>query len=204
MNTYAYARISTQDQNVARQLDAFRDWGVEDKFIFVDKQSGKDFERENYHRLIKRLKKSDLLVIKSIDRLGRNYDAIIFEWNRITNVIGADILVLDMPLLDTRCKSDNLMGKFISDVVLQVLSFVAETERTNIRTRQKEGIASAKTRGIKFGRPSKEYSPYFISTYREYYDKKITLPEVLVRLNIKRCNFYYHAQRLRSLGFVFE
>ena len=130
---YAYARVSAKDQNLQRQIAAFREFGIENGGIFSEKKSGKDFERKEYKRLLKRLKAGDLLVIKSIDRLGRSYAQIIEEWNRITNTIGADILVLDMPLLDTRTKSDTLMGKFISDIVLQVLSFVAENAREKIR-----------------------------------------------------------------------
>lgn len=150
---YAYARVSAKDQNLQRQIAAFREFGIENGGIFSEKKSGKDFERKEYKRLLKRLKAGDLLVIKSIDRLGRSYAQIIEEWNRITNTIGADILVLDMPLLDTRTKSDTLVGKFISDIVLQVLSFVAENERENIRIRQAEGIKAAKERGVRFGRP---------------------------------------------------
>ena len=143
MKIYAYARVSARDQNLDRQLKAFADFGVSGNRIYADKKSGKDFERKNYSKLLKRLRAGDLLVIKSIDRLGRNYNAIISEWSKIVNTIGADILVLDMPLLDTRTKSNTLVGKFISDIVLQVLSFVAENERENIRARQAEGIAAA-------------------------------------------------------------
>lgn len=132
MKIYAYARVSARDQNLDRQLKAFADFGVSGNRIYADKKSGKDFERKNYSKLLKRLRAGDLLVIKSIDRLGRNYNAIISEWSKIVNTIGADILVLDMPLLDTRTKSNTLVGKFISDIVLQVLSFVAENERENI------------------------------------------------------------------------
>ena len=130
---YAYARVSAKDQNLQRQIAAFSEFGIEKSRIFSEKKSGKDFERKEYKRLLKKLNCGDLLVIKSIDRLGRNYSQIIEEWNRITNVIGADILVLDMPLLDTRTKADTLVGKFISDIVLQVLSFVAENERESIK-----------------------------------------------------------------------
>ncbi len=196
MATYAYARVSSQDQNLSRQLDAFISYGIEHKYIYSDKKSGKDFERENYKKLLKKLKKDDLLIIKSIDRLGRNYDAIINEWNNITNVIGADILVLDMPLLDTRMKSNSLVGKLVSDLVLQIFSFVAENERTNIKQRQKEGIIAAKQRGIQFGRPQKVYTEDFIETMQNYKDKKLTLNDALLHLSIKRCNFYYHLNKL--------
>ncbi len=143
---YGYARVSASDQNLGRQIEEFLKFGIEKNKIFCDKKSGKNFDRKEYTRLIRRLRAGDLLVVKSIDRLGRNYDMIIAEWKKITSKIGADILVLDMPLLDTRDKADNLIGKFISDIVLQLLSFVAENERINIRTRQAEGIALAKHR----------------------------------------------------------
>ena len=150
--TYAYARVSAKDQNLERQLAAFCEFGIAQDCVFAEKESGKDFEREEYKRLLKRLKEGDLLVIQSIDRLGRSYGRIIEEWHRITKEIGADILVLDMPLLDTRVRSDSLVGRFIADVVLQVLSFVAENEREKIRARQAEGIRLAKERGVRFGR----------------------------------------------------
>lgn len=200
MATYGYARVSTQEQNVARQLDAFKQFGVEESNIFVDKQSGKNFDRANYQKLASLLQKKDLLVIKSIDRLGRNYSAIICEWNRITNIIGADIKVLDMPLLDTRANGDSLVGKFISDIVLQLLSFVAENERVNIRQRQKEGIASAKLRGVKFGRPQTRYTQQFVDVFEQYFDKKISIAEVGRLLGLNRCNCYYHANRICKLG----
>ena len=202
MAVFAYARVSAQDQNIARQLDAFHNYGIDDKHIFSDKKSGKDFERASYKKLMRKLKKGDLLIIKSIDRLGRNYDSIIQEWKHITNVINADILVLDMPLLDTRTKADNLVGKFISDIVLQVLSFVAENERTNIRQRQKEGIISAKNRGVQFGRPQKNYSEDFINAVRKFCDKTISLDQALNLTKLKRCNFYYHMHRLTELGYL--
>ena len=151
MLIYGYARVSSKDQNLDRQIEELNKVA---EIIFSDKESGKDFERTNYKKLIKKLKKGDLVIIKSIDRLGRNYDMIIEEWARITKKIGADIRVLDMPLLDTT-QTHELTGKFISDLVLQILSYVAETERNNIRQRQAEGIAIAKQKGIKFGRPRK-------------------------------------------------
>lgn len=196
MFTYAYARVSTQDQNLSRQLDAFAKFGISPQFIYCDKKSGKDFERENYTKLIKRLKKGDLLIIKSIDRLGRNYDAIIDEWYRITNIIKADILVIDMPLLDTREKANTLVGKFISDIVLQILSFVAENERATIKQRQKEGIAAAKLRGIRFGRPPKAYSDEFKAIVQRYKSKEISINTALTLSGLKRCNFYYHMRKL--------
>ena len=153
---YGYARVSSTDQKVDRQLKAMKEFSKKENLdfeeIYVDKESGKDFERKNYQLLRNRIGYNDLLIIKSIDRLGRNYDMIIEEWSYITKKIGANIVVIDMPLLDTRQKKDNLTGKFISDLVLQILSYVAETERKNIKERQKEGIRIAKEKGIKFGR----------------------------------------------------
>lgn len=149
MLIYGYARVSTREQNLDRQIEELK---KHVDVIFSDKQSGKDFERTAYKSMIKKLKKDDLVIIKSIDRLGRNYDMIIEEWQRITKKIGANIKVLDMPLLDTT-QTHELTGKFISDIVLQILSYVAETERKNIKQRQAEGIRIAKAKGIKFGRP---------------------------------------------------
>ena len=153
-NVYGYIRVSTKDQNEDRQFIALREMSVPEKNIFLDKQSGKDFKRPMYIRMLKRMKKDDLLYVKSIDRLGRNYDEILEQWRILTKEKGVDIVVLDMPLLDTR-RGKDLMGTFLSDIVLQVLSFVAENERTNIRQRQAEGIAAAKARNISFGRPPK-------------------------------------------------
>ena len=150
---YAYIRVSTKQQKIDRQYEEIKSLDIADKYIYIDKESGKDFDRTNYQRLIRKIKKDDLLIIKSIDRLGRNYQMILEEWSRITKTIGADIKVLDMPLLDTRIEGKNLVGKFIGDIVLQVLSFVAENERNNIRQRQAEGIRIAKEKGVKFGRP---------------------------------------------------
>lgn len=196
--TYAYARVSALDQNLIRQTVAFAEFGINKKNIFCDKQSGKDFERENYQRLLAKLNNGDLLVIKSIDRLGRNYDQIISEWNKITNIIGADILVMDMPLLDTRTKAETLVGKFISDIVLQVLSFVAENERENIKARQTEGIIAAKERGIQFGRPKAQYSKEFLEVVQAYLDKQIPLKVALKMLSIKQDNFYYHVKKIKN------
>lgn len=201
---YGYARVSGSDQNLSRQLEAYRRFGIEQKNIFSDKMSGKDFERKNYRRLLKKLKNGDLLVVKSIDRLGRNYDAIIYEWSRITVKLGADILVLDMPLLDTRSKADTLVGKFISDIVLQVLSFVAENERDNIRSRQAEGIRLAMAQGVKFGRPPREYSQEFILTAKGYKQKSVPLSDALLLLKTSKTNFYYHVNKLDAQSFLQE
>lgn len=150
---YAYIRVSTKDQNLDRQWEAIKGLDVDE--VFADKQSGKDFDRPEYQKMLEKLKKDDLLYVKSIDRLGRNYEEIQAQWRVLTKEKGIDIVVLDMPLLDTR-RGKDLLGTFLSDIVLQVLSFVAENERVNIKQRQKEGIASAKAKGVKFGRPEKD------------------------------------------------
>ena len=150
---YGYIRVSTAQQHIDRQIDALLEMGLDKSLIYIDYESGKDFNRQNYKKLFKKLKKDDLVIIKSIDRLGRDYNMIIEEWRRITKEKEADIMVIDMPLLDTRIEGKNLVGKFISDIVLQVLSFVAQNERETMRIRQAEGIKTAKARGVKFGRP---------------------------------------------------
>lgn len=193
---YAYARVSSADQNLNRQIDSFTAYGVVKRNIFTDKKSGKDFERESYQRLLKKLKRGDLLIIKSIDRLGRNYDMIITEWQRITKSIGADILVLDMPLLDTRSQGENLTGKLISDIVLQLLSYVAQKERENIKTRQKEGIAAAKSRGIRFGRPTLPMPPNLKDVVDAYQKKEISLSTALQATGLKQATFYAQMRAL--------
>ena len=187
---YAYIRVSTKQQKIDRQYEEIKEHGLDDKHIYVDKESGKDFDRTNYKKLIKRIKKDDLLIIKSIDRLGRNYQMILEEWSRITKTIGADIKVLDMPLLDTRIEGKNLVGKFISDIVLQVLSFVAENERTNIRQRQAEGIRIAKEKGVKFGRPKIILPPNTDEILDDYIKHKITNIEGAKLLNVSRGTFF--------------
>ena len=197
--TYAYARVTARDQNLSRQLEAFAEMNIDRKHIFCDKKSGKDFDRTNYLRLVRKLRPGDLLVIKSIDRLGRNYQMIIDEWSRITNKIQAEILVLDMPLLDTRSKANTLVGKFISDIVLQVLSFVAENERENIRARQAEGIAAAKKKGVRFGRPPKTHSQNFFEIMFSYENKEISLQQALTLTGMSQSNFYYHFNKCKNL-----
>ena len=193
---YGYARISTAEQKLDRQTEELKNFGVSPKNIYTDKQSGSDFLRKSYIKMLKKLRQHDLLVIKSIDRLGRNYSMIMDEWGRITKNIQADVLVLDMPLLDTREKSDTLVGKFIADIVLQILSFVAENERENIRARQAEGIAAAKKNGVVFGRPKKVYTPEFIQTANDFQQKKITLSQALGETNMTAGNFYYHLHKV--------
>ena len=172
--------------------------GLDEKRIYIDKQSGKDFERPNYQKMKKRLKENDLLIIKSIDRLGRNYEMIIEEWSSITKDIKADIVVLDFPLLDTRTDNKNLVGKFISDIVLQVLSFVAQNERENIRQRQAEGIKIAKEKGIHMGRPPYQITSYFIQVFKSYCNKEITSVVASSLLNISRGTFIKYAKRCKK------
>ena len=191
---YGYIRVSTREQNEDRQLIALREMAVPEANLFIDKQSGKDFDRPQYQKLLRKLKKDDLLYIKSIDRLGRNYEEILKQWRILTKETGIDIVVLDMPLLDTR-RGKDLMGTFLSDIVLQVLSFVAENERTNIRQRQAEGIAAAKARGVKFGRPKKQLPVDFDKIVSEWKGKKLSLAEVLQRCGMSEATFY---RRLRE------
>ena len=188
--TYAYIRVSTKQQKINRQYEEIKQYNISDKFIFIDKESGKDFDRTNYQKLIKKLKKDDLLIIKSIDRLGRNYHMIIDEWTKITKTIGADILVIDMPLLDTRTKCENLVGKFISDIVLQVLSFVAENERVNIKQRQAEGIRIAKEKGVKFGRPKIILSESMIKILDKYINRELNNIEATKLIGVSHGTFF--------------
>lgn len=174
---YGYVRVSTKDQNIARQMSALLDYKIEREYIFVDKESGKDFHRKNYQRLLKKLKPEDEVYVKSIDRLGRDYDEIIRQWQVITKEKEANIIVLDFSLLDTRRKTNGLTGKFIADLVLQILSYVAQVERENIHQRQLEGIREAKRRGVAFGRPRKEIPEGFDSMAREWKDGKVSLRE---------------------------
>lgn len=193
---YGYIRVSSKEQNEDRQLIALRESGVLEKNIYLDKQSGKDFNRPQYKKLLKKLKKDDLLYIKSIDRLGRNYEEILQQWRVLTKEKGIDIIVLDMPLLDTRQGKD-LMGTFLSDIVLQVLSFVAENERANIRQRQAEGIAAAKAKGVKFGRPPLPLPDNFYEVYKAWKNKKITLKEAANACNMPVGTFYGKAKKLK-------
>lgn len=190
---YGYIRVSATDQNLDRQLIALKNAGVETKQIFVDKLSGKDFNRPNYKRLIKRLKRGDLLYIVSIDRLGRNYTEIQEQWRMLIHDKQVDICVLDMPLLDTRNKKD-LMGTFVAELVLQILSFVAENERANIRKRQAEGIAAAKARGVQFGRPKIVLSDDFVDIVYAWKQRELTVDDILQRYHISRTTFYRRAK----------
>ena len=187
---YGYIRVSTKAQKIDRQYEEIKAFGIEDKYIYVDKESGKDFDRTNYQKLIKRIKKDDLLVVKSIDRLGRNYHMILDEWSYITKTKEADIKVLDMPLLDTRIEGKNLVGKFISDIVLQVLSFVAENERNNIRERQAEGIRIAKEKGVRFGRPKVSTPSNTNEILNKYINHEITNVEAAKLIGVSRGTFF--------------
>ena len=186
---FGYVRVSSKEQNEDRQLIAFKDFGIDERDIYIDKQSGKDFNREQYNILKHILRENDVLVIKSIDRLGRNYNMIIDEWKDITKNIKADIVVLDMPLLDTRNNKD-LLGTFISDLILQILSYVAEQERTFIRQRQKEGIAAAKNNNVKFGRPKIEKPQNFDIVVNKWKNKEIKTKEAIEILGLKPNTFY--------------
>ena len=196
---YGYIRVSTQQQNIDRQIDAMKELGLDDKELFIDYESGKDFNRKNYKKLIRKLKKDDLVIIKSIDRLGRDYNMIIEEWRLITKEKEADIMVIDMPLLDTRIEGKNLVGKFISDIVLQVLSFVAQNERETMRVRQAEGIKTAKARGVKFGRPRITLPNNFEIVARQYLNKEITNKKACEILNMTRGSFYRYLKELKLL-----
>lgn len=192
---YGYIRVSSKDQNEDRQLIALDDWGIARNRMFVDKCSGKDFERPQYRRLIRRLRAGDTLVIKSIDRLGRNYSEIMEQWRLITRDKQADIVVLDMPLLDTR-RSRDLTGTLISDIVLQLLSYVAQTEREMIRARQAEGIAAARARGVKFGRKKKPLPENFSEVVTLWRRKQIPCEEALKKLDVSRSYFFENVKRL--------
>lgn len=191
---YGYARVSAKDQCEARQLIEFKRYGLEDEAIFMDKQSGKDFNRTNYKRLRRILKKNDLLIVKSIDRLGRNYSEILEEWRYITKVKNTDIKILDMPLLDTTVGKD-LTGTLIADIVLQLLSYVAQSERESIKKRQKEGIEAAKGRGVKFGRPEIRPPEQFDELCAEWKTGKITATEAAKKLNMNVRTFYRKANK---------
>ena len=188
-NIYGYARVSSKDQNEARQIIALSQFPVKKENIYIDKFSGKDFDRPKYSELIKILKEQDILVIKEIDRLGRNYEEILEQWGVITKEIKADIVVLDMPLLDTRTRKENLTGTFIADLVLQILSYVAETERQSIKQRQREGIEAAKKRGVKFGRPCIPVPEEFYDLKEKWLNKKITSREAATTINVSQDTF---------------
>lgn len=195
--TYGYIRVSSRDQNEDRQMDALQSL-VTKKNIYIDKQSGKDFDRPQYKKLVRKLKKDNLLYIKSIDCLGRNYSEIQDQWRYLTKEKGVDIVVLDMPLLDTR-RGKDLMGTFLSDIVLQVLSFAAENERSNIRQRQAEGIAAAKARGVRFGRPQIQLPDHFGQIVAAWERGEITIHEVIRQCDMSEATFYRRLREFRAV-----
>ena len=203
---YGYVRVSTREQNEGRQLIALREMDIPERNIFMDKQSGKDFCRPQYQKLVRRLRAEDVLYVKSIDRLGRNYGEILDQWRVLTKEKRVDIVVLDMPLLDTR-RGKDLVGTFLADIVLQVLSFVAENERTNIRQRQAEGIAAAKARGVQFGRPPIPLPENFHRVHQEWRLKNMSLRQAADACSMPVGTFYAKAVRLESLeksGFALQ
>lgn len=195
--TYGYARVSGADQNEARQLTAFQELGIPPECIFTDKQSGKDFNRPQYRRLVKKLRPGDLLYVLSIDRLGRDYEEIGRQWRILTKEKCVDICVIDMPLLDTRQGKD-LMGTFIADLVLQILSFVAQSERENIKKRQAQGIAAAKQRGVRFGRPEKPIPDDFGELVLRWESKDLSFEAVLRMCGMSQATFYRRLRDFRS------
>ena len=197
---FGYIRVSTREQNEDRQLIALNEYNVPEKNIYMDKQSGKDFERKQYKKMLKNIKENDLVIVKSIDRLGRNYEEILEQWRIITKIKKADIFVIDMPILDTR-RGKDLMGTFLSDIVLQVLSFVAENERDNIKQRQAEGIAAAKAKGVKFGRPPKELPENFVSVYKKWINKELSVKEAAKACNMPAATFFYKAKKFKNTTF---
>ena len=199
MTEYGYIRVSSADQNEDRQLVAMQELNIPPERIFIDKQSGKDFNRPSYQALVKQLGEGDLLYIKSIDRLGRNYEEILQQWRLLTKDMGVDVAVIDMPLLDTRLNKD-LMGTFIADLVLQILSFVAQSERENIRKRQAEGIATAKARGVKFGRPKTAVPLDFGELVRKWERRDIRTSEMLELCEVGRTTLYAKAKEHKALS----
>ena len=195
--TYGYIRVSSTDQNEDRQRLALSEMGVPAENLFTDKQSCKDFNRPQYKRLVRKLRPGDLLYVLSIDRLGRSYGEIQDQWRALTKDIGADICVIDMPLLDTRYGKD-LIGTFIADLTLQILSFVAENERTNIRQRQRQGIAAAKARGVRFGRPPRPLPENFHQVHRDWRGKKLTLREAARACGMPPSTFYTKAVQIEK------
>lgn len=186
---FGYARVSSRDQNLDRQLDAFIDYGINAARVYCDKASGKDFERPEYKRLVRKLRKGDVLVIKSIDRLGRSYREVLDEWRQLTKDKGISIVVLDMPLLDTREAKEGLTHALIADIVLQLLSYVAQIERDNIHQRQAEGIAAAKARGVRFGRPAIDRPASYSEVIERFYRKSITREQAAEELCISVSTF---------------
>ena len=194
---YGYVRVSSVDQNERRQIDSMRGGGVSYCNIFIDKQSGCDFDRPNYKKMVKKLRRSDILYALSIDRLGRNYVEIQEQWRFLTKDKGVDIVVIDMPLLDTRKRKD-FLGTFIADIVLQILSFVAQSERERIRERQRQGIDAAKARGVRFGRPEKSLPDCFTVMLKQWENDQISLSKLLSKCDISASTFYRRLRKIRA------
>lgn len=190
MRIHGYARVSTKEQNEARQINALKEFGIEERDIYVDKISGKSFDRPEYRRLLNVIRKGDLVVVLSLDRLGRNYTEVQEQWRYITDELGADIKVLDMPLLDTRANKDTIDSRFVSDLVLQILSYVAAKERENIKARQAQGIANAKAQGKVLGRPKAVKPAQWVEIYSQWKEKKITAVAAMKVLGLKPNTFY--------------
>ncbi len=195
---FGYARVSCYGQKEDRQVIALKEMGVGEEQIYIDKQSGKDFDRTQYQRLLKKLDRESVLFVKSIDRLGRNYADLNEQWRKITKEKGADIVVVDMPLLDTR-REKNLLGTFISDIVLALLSYVAENERINMKQRQAEGIAAAKARGVKFGRPQVPLPDNFYEIYKQWREKELTLKQAAKACNLAESTFIGKAKAFEKM-----
>lgn len=194
MKKYAYLRVSTREQNPERQIEALKCYQVKKKDIYIDYVSGKDFKRPAYKKMVSKLKKGDLVIIKSIDRLGRNYEEILNQWKFITKKLEANIEVIDMPLLNTNTERDNLTGIFIADLVLQILAYVAETERVFIRQRQAEGISAAKTRGVRFGRPKVNEGDEFEYYYEAWKNGELSSRKAAEKLKVSHSTFYRRCQ----------
>lgn len=190
MRIHGYARVSTKEQNEARQINALKEFGVSERDIYIDKISGKSFNRPEYEKMLNAIRKGDLVVVLSLDRLGRNYTEVQEQWRYITNVLGADIKILDMPLLDTRTKKDSIDSRFVSDLVLQILSYVSEKERQNIKSRQAQGIANAKAQGKHLGRPKATRPENWDEIYKKWCNKEITAVFAMKELGLKPNTFY--------------
>lgn len=200
MRRIGYVRVSTKDQNPDRQMDAMKALGIRDKYIYVDKISGKSFDRPEYQKMLSKLKKGDIVIVKSIDRLGRNYDEILEQWRFLTREKQVEIEVIDMPLLNTNASKEGLTGVFVSDIVLQILAYVAETERSFIRQRQAEGIAAAKRRGVKFGARRSSVPDELNNYYDQWQHGKISVREAAARLGLSKSTFHRWCMELKNNG----
>ena len=198
MRRIGYVRVSTKDQNPDRQMDAMKALGIRDKYIYVDKISGKSFDRPEYQKMLSKLKKGDIVIVKSIDRLGRNYDEILEQWRFLTREKQVEIEVIDMPLLNTNASKEGLTGVFVSDIVLQILAYVAETERSFIRQRQAEGIAAAKRRGVKFGARRSSVPDELNYYYDQWQHGKISVREAAARLGLSKSTFHRWCMELKN------